>query len=181
VKEGRDMNHKIPLCAVILTFGLFAGCIQSDSPNIAFGQFYEEPETNGTNSFNSSNSTQPSNPTVADIVLLSQKLKKASSIDTYRHVIGQVKNIGNEPATLVRADLTIYDKNGNLLGTAWSYVTGDILNPNQKSTFDMGSPKEDFKGMDHYELSLKWKNPDGSQGYKENAQIYKSNSTEAKD
>jgi len=27
--------------------------------------------------------------------------------------------------------------------------------------------------MDHYEISLQWKNPDFSDGYIENAQIYK--------
>ena len=29
--------------------------------------------------------------------------------------------------------------------------------------------------MDHYELSLQWRNPDFTEGYVENAQIYRSN------
>ena len=112
-------------------------------------------------------------------MLLSQKLKKAEF--GTRHLIGQVKNIGNDTASSSRVDLTTFDKNGDILGTTWSYVEGDTLGPNQKSTFDLGTSEDDFKGMDHYELSLRWDNSDGTEGYVENAKIYKTNTTDSND
>jgi hypothetical protein len=37
----------------------------------------------------------------------------------------------------------------------------------------MTSSIDNFKGMEYYEISLEWKKPDGSQGYVQNAKIYK--------
>jgi hypothetical protein len=70
-----------------------------------YGQFFENSETNDndTNSSNfASNSTSSEN---ADIVLLSQKLKKASF--GFRDLVGQVKNIGNDTAESVNVLLTV--------------------------------------------------------------------------
>jgi hypothetical protein len=53
--------------------------------------------------------------------------------------------------------------------------------PGQKSTFKFFASSDTFKGMDYYELSLEWSNADGSQGYVENAKIYKSNTTDTND
>jgi hypothetical protein len=108
-------------------------------------------------------------------VLLSQKLKKGSF--GYRDLVGQVKNIGNDTAESVKIVLDTFDKNGDIIGTDYTYATANTLEPNQKSSFDLSSQSENFKGMDHYEISLQWNNPDFSEGYVENAQIYKSNST----
>ena len=141
-----SVKFEISLSTIILTLVLFTGGIQFENAELAYGQFFE---TNST-----FNSTGSDNPDAAEIVLLSQKLKKAEF--GTRHLIGQVKNIGNDTASSSRVDLTTYDKNGDILGTTWSYVEGDTLGPNQKSTFDLGSSEDDFKGMDHYELSLRW-------------------------
>ncbi len=73
--------------------------------------------------------------------------------------------------------LTTYDKNGGVLGTDTAYARADTLNPNQKSAFDMLSPKDNFDGMDSYQLSLQWDNLDGTEGYVENAQLHKINGT----
>ena len=90
----------------------------------------------------------------------------------YRDLVGQVKNIGNDTASFVRIDLTTYDKNGDVLGTDLTYATANTLKPNQKSSFELSSSSDNFKGMDHYEISLQWRNPDFTEGYVENAQIY---------
>lgn len=119
-----------------------------------------------------STESESDNSGVAEIVLLSQKLKKSSS---YHNLVGQVKNIGNDTAQYVRIDATIYDKNGDVIGTDFGFATSKTLKPNQKSSFDLLS--DDFKGMDHYEISLQWRNPDFSEGYTENAQIYETNKT----
>jgi hypothetical protein len=158
-----------------MTFVLFTGGIQFESADVVYGQFYEDPETNSTSSSNStSNSTSSENPNAADIVLLSQKLKKSSF--GYRDLVGQVKNIGSDSAAYVEILLTVYDKRGDVIGTENTYADVDLLKPGQKSTFKFFASSDDFKGMDHYELSIEWQNhKDSSQGYLENAKIYKDN------
>jgi hypothetical protein len=132
-------------------------------------QFYAEvSNTDGTNA--TSSNTQDSNSS-ANIVLMSQKFKKAKFGIT--HVVGQVKNTGNDTARYVRIDLTTFDKNGDVLGTDYTYVTADTLKPNQKSSFDLSSTQDNFKGMKYYELSLQWQDSDGTDQYVENAHIVK--------
>jgi hypothetical protein len=57
-----------------------------------------------------------------------------------------------------------------------AFVT-TTLKPSQKSSFDLLSDNQNFKGMDNYEISLQWNNPDFGEACVENAQIYKDNST----
>ena len=160
---------KISLIAVTLTFLLSIYVVNFPVTDSIYGQFFE------TNSSElSSNFTSIESEDGANIVLLSQKLKKADIIDN-RHLVGQVKNIGNDTATSVRVDITTFDKSGGVLGTDYTYVTADSLRPNQKSAFDLGSDGDNFKGMDHYEISLQWSNSDGTEGYVENAKIHKDN------
>jgi len=158
------LNFKASLPSIVLTFVLFSGGMQFENTDVAYGQFFE------TNPSDSTNSTQSENADAADIVLLSQKLKKASF--GYRDLIGQVKNIGSDDAESVNILLTVYDKNGGVIGTDSTYADADTLKPGQKSSFKFFTSSDDFKGMDHYDLSLEWRNPDGSQGYTENAKIY---------
>jgi hypothetical protein len=146
------------------------------SPYSVYGQFFE---TNSTDLGSNSTSNQTDTSNGADIVLLSQKLKKASF--GYRDLVGQVKNIGDDTAQFVKIVLDTFDKNGDVLGTDETYVTADTLKPNQKSTFDLSSSSDNFKGMDHYEISLQWQNSDGTNGYVENAKIFKTNSTNTSD
>jgi hypothetical protein len=162
------LGFKISLSTIILTLVLFTGGNGFESADLAYGQFFETNSSNST-----SNSTASENPNDAKIVLVSQKLKKASF--GYRDLVGQVKNIGNESAESVNILLTVYDKNGGVIGTENTYADVDTLKPGQKSTFKFFASADDFKGMDNYELSLEWSNPDGSQGYVENAKIYKDN------
>jgi hypothetical protein len=128
----------------------------------------------GTDQSNStSNSTVSDIPNGSEIVLLSQKLKKASF--GLRHVIGQVKNIGPETADYVEVHLTTYNKDGEVIGTAFTFAEPSTLKSGQKSTFEISADTDNFKGMDHYELSLDWLNHrDSAQGYVEDAQLYKS-------
>jgi hypothetical protein len=158
------------LSAIILTSVLFIGGNGFGSAELAYGQFFETNSSDST-----TNSTESEDDNAADIVLLSQKLKKASF--GYRDLVGQVKNIGSESAETVNILLTVYDKNGGVIGTDSTYADASTLKPGQKSTFKFFTSSDDFKGMDHYDLSLEWSNPDGSQGYVENAKIYKPNTT----
>jgi len=144
---------------------LFSGGTQFENNEVAYGQFFETNSSDST-----TNSTQSENANAGDIVLLSQKLKKASF--GYRDLVGQVKNIGGDNAESVNILLTIYDKNGGVIGTDNTYADVGTLKPGQKSSFKFFTSSDDFKGMDHYDLSLEWNNPDGSQGYVENAKIF---------
>lgn len=168
------LGFKVLSATVILAFVLIFLLLTGtglQSGKIAYGQFFD-PETNDTNSSNSTlNSTSSEN---ADIVLLSQKLKKASF--GYRDLVGQVKNIGGDDAGSVVVRFTAYDKDGGVMGTDYTYADVDTLKPDQKSTFKIMMSTDDVKGMDHYDLSLQWSNPDGSQGYVENAKIYEATS-----
>jgi hypothetical protein len=113
------------------------------------------------------------NAPAVDVVLLSQKLKKGSG--DYNDIIGQVKNIGTDTVKFVKIGLTVYDKNGDVVGTDSTYSTASTLEPNQKSSFDIISTKDNFDGMASYELSLQWQDSDGTDQYVDNAQIYKVN------
>lgn len=117
------------------------------------------------------------NSSPQDLVLLSHKLKKGSG--NYNDVIGVVKNLGSETVEFVKIGINVYDKSGNLIGTDSTYAESTTLEPNQKSSFDIFTPKDNFNGMDSYELSLSWQTLDGADKYVDNAQIYKEQSTKA--
>jgi hypothetical protein len=173
------LSLKVSLASTILTFVLFTGVMTLGSADLAYGQFFEDSDTNNTDTNTNSSSTESDGSNAAEIALLSQKLKKSSF--GYRPLVGQVKNIGNDTAQFVQIVVTTYDKNGDVIGTANGFATATSLKPNQKSAFQLSSQNQNFKGMDHYEISLQWRNPDFSEGYVENAKIYKSNTTDTSD
>lgn len=105
-----------------------------------------------------------------DLVLLSHKLKKGDG--NYNDIIGQVKNIGSDTLEFVKIGVNIYDKNGDIVGTDSNYAESTTLEPDQKSSFDIFSSKDNFEGMESYELSLSWQKSDGNNEYVDNAQVY---------
>lgn len=107
-----------------------------------------------------------------DVVMLSQKLKKGGG---YNDIIGQVKNLGSDTVEFVKIGLTVYDKNGDVVGTDSTYAAATTLKPNQKSSFDIFSSKDNFQGMKSYELSLQWRDSNQENQYVDNVQIYKEN------
>jgi hypothetical protein len=142
--------------------------------NFAYGQFFDKSDakSNITNSSKFSlNSTTSEKSNVSGLVLLGQKLNNASF--GYRVLAGQIQNIGNDTAKSVVVRLTTYDKDKGVIGTDFTYPHLRNLKPNLKSTFKMTSSIDNFKRMEYYEISLEWKKPDGSQGYVQNAKIYK--------
>jgi hypothetical protein len=164
------LGFKVCIATAVLTFALFTGGVTFESTRLVHGQFFEDSDTNVTGTDTNSSSMG------SEIVLSSQKLKKASFGS--RNLIGQVKNIGTETADYVAVHLTTYNKDGGVIGTAFTYAEPSTLHAGQKSTFEIFADTDDFKGMDHYELSLDWLNHrDSAQGYVENAKIYKPNTT----
>ena len=166
--------------AGIMTFILLIAGMVFQNADFAYGQFFENLQTNNnlTNSSKfSSNSTSSEKSTVAGIVLLRQKLNNASF--GYRVLEGQIQNKGNDTAKSVVVRLTVYDKDKGVIGTEFTYPHLRNLKPNLKSTFKITCSIDNFIGMEYYEISLEWKKPDGSQGYVGNAKIYKANTTDA--
>jgi hypothetical protein len=164
--------------AGIMTFILLIAGMVFQNADFAYGQFFENLQTNSnvTNSSKfSSNSTLSENSNVTGIVLLRQKLNNASF--GYRVLEGQIQNKGNDTAKSVIVTLTVYDKNKGIIGTQFTYPHVRTLKPNLKSTFRMTSSIDNFKAMEYYEISLQWKKPDGSKGYVESAKIYKQSKT----
>src|SRR5438093_6197030 len=164
--------------AGIMTFILLIAGMVFQNADFAYGQFFENLQTNNnlTNSSKfSSNSTSSEKSTVAGIVLLRQKLNNASF--GYRVLEGQIQNKGNVTAKSVIVTLTVFDKDSGIIGTQFTYPYVRTLKPDHKSTFMMTSSIDNFKGMKYYEISLEWKKPDGSKTYVENAKIYKQNKT----
>lgn len=124
------------------------------------------------NSDNKSSVAETTAPT-DDVVLLSHRLKKGSG--DYNDIIGQVKNIGSDTVEFIKIGLTVYDKNGDVVGTDSTYADATTLESSQKSSFDIISTKDNFDGMESYELSLHWRDSDGTDQYVENASVYKIN------
>ena len=175
------MQFKLPLLTIILATVLIF-TISAFQNNFAFGQFLKDSNTNenGTNSESgnfTSTESGDSNPT--DIVVLSQNLKKEES--GYRDLVGQVKNTGAGTASSIVVRLSVYGKDGGVVGSDYTDADRDTLPPGQKSTFSFSTESQNFEGMDHYELSLEWVNPDSSQGYKEMAVTYKQNESGSKE
>jgi len=69
--------------------------------------------------------------------------------DDYNDIVGQVRNMRTDSVELVRVGLTVYDKNGNVVGTDSSYTQATRLELNQKSSFDIHLNKDNF---DAYEI-----------------------------
>lgn len=179
------MNHKTVLASIILIFTLFTGGMVFESPKVGYAQFFDNSQNNDTNfsnstaiSSNSTSNTTAEHANSAELVLLSQKLKKASSTGT-RELIGETKNIGKGATKGVGVLLTIYDKNGGLIATESTSAASSYLKPGEKTTFKFLGQPDWFEGMDHYELGLSWDNADGTggSGSKDNVQIYENDTS----
>jgi hypothetical protein len=169
------LAFKILLATITLTLVFIMGGIQFQNADFAYGQFFENSGNKIVGTTNSSkfslNSTTSENSNVSGLVLLSQKLNNASF--GYRVLEGQIQNKGNDTAKSVVVRLSVYDKDKGVIGSEFTIPHVHTLKPNHKSSFKMTSSIDNFKGMEYYEICLEWKKPDGSNGYVENAKIYK--------
>ncbi|MDR0128705.1 FxLYD domain-containing protein [Priestia megaterium] len=87
--------------------------------------------------------------------------------NTFMFLRGQVKNTTKTPADDVSVGVAIYDKNDNLITTAYGQVQ-DTVNPGQKLPFEAQSPFLNFNTVtqpDHYEFfAYSYKYPEGTAG-----------------
>ncbi|MGB8766593.1 MAG: hypothetical protein WCC79_04660, partial [Nitrososphaeraceae archaeon] len=85
------LDLKVLSATLTLTFVLFTGGDTFESTNLARGQFFEDSDSNITDTGTNITDTGTNSSSMgSEIVLLSQKLKKASFGS--RSLIGQVKN-----------------------------------------------------------------------------------------
>ena len=110
--------------------------------------------------------------TKAKIILTGQEYVENDD-SNYDDISGQVKNIGNGTAESIKTTFTFYDSNGNMVGTDYTYLDLDKLNPGQKTPFSLMLDKTEIKNGAQYELSLSWYNPDGTEEYIEDVKVTK--------
>lgn len=87
------------------------------------------------------------------------------------NISGQIMNVGNGTAESIQVIFTYYDKKGNVIGSDYTYANQDNLKAGQKSPFSQMVNEEIGDDMEAYEISLSWKNSDGSEEYLENVQL----------
>jgi hypothetical protein len=100
-----------------------------------------------------------------DVILLSAKLNSDE-------IVGQVKNVGDDPAEFIKIGVTGYDADGNVVATGDTYSDAKTLKHNQKSSFNI-LLSEAFKDMKTYDLSLQWRNSLGVDEYVDDVNITK--------
>ncbi len=126
-------------------------------------------------SVNNNNNSQLQIKTIEDttkakIILTGQKYIENDD-SNYDDISGQVKNIGNGTAESIKTTFTFYDGNGNMVGTDFTYIDVDKLNPGQKAPFSLMIDKTEIQNGAQYEISLSWDNPDGTEEYIEDVEV----------
>lgn len=112
------------------------------------------------------------NTTKANLILTSHKYVENDK-SNYDDIVGQVKNIGNELAESVKVIFTFYNNNGDIVGTDFTFLETDNLNPGQQAPFSGSVDKREIKGAVNYEIALAWYNSDGLEEYIEDVSVTK--------
>ena len=101
--------------------------------------------------------------------MVSKNFSNASRVEIVSHglkkrkytkspsIVGEVKNLGNEPVNYVKVMATFYDSNGNVVDTAWTFAgdTADTdLQPEQTAPFEISLIDE--TPFHHYKLDVTW-------------------------
>ena len=65
-----------------------------------------------------------------------------------------MKNLGSDTLEFIKIGVSVYDKNGALVGTDSTYAESSTLEPNQKSAFDIFSSKDNFVALQNFMNNL---------------------------
>jgi len=106
------------------------------------------------------------------IILLSQKYKSSKFSD---EIVGQVKNVGNGTADRIKIHFSLFDENGELIGSEYTHAEQDFLKPGQKSPFKKFIDEDTGDDVEAFEVSLSWRNSDRTEEYIENVDIENEN------
>ncbi len=77
-----------------------------------------------------------------NIILVKESLNETQDFLGNFKLLGELKNIGGRPAIFVKISLTLKDKNGKVMGTAFSYVNGSVFKQDSIETDTCLQPDE---------------------------------------
>lgn len=92
---------------------------------------------------------EPSELPRQDLVVLSHNHYEDNG---WLHIRGEVQNTGSTPAEFVEVIVTLYDTNGNVVGTDFTFADLDTIPAGGVSPFETGT--DHYPGFDHYELQV---------------------------
>jgi hypothetical protein len=72
----------------------------------------------------------------------------------YNTIIGQVRNDNPYPIELAKVIATVYDLHNKVIDCHTGYVSADVLNPGQVSSFTIHAVNRDIAEVDDYRLQL---------------------------
>lgn len=105
-------------------------------------------------------STPGSTPTAevpAAVTVLDTWSRFIDSIDSL-HVVGEVKNTTGENVQFVKVTVNLFDTQGHLLDTDFTYTSEDVIEPNQQSCFEAifldSPPLQDIASVE-FEVSFR--------------------------
>lgn len=84
-----------------------------------------------------------------DIVIVSHESYQDGD---WLHVRGEVKNTGTTQAEYVKLIVTLYNTDGKVVGTDYTYTSLDIVQPGETSPFETGT--DHWPDFDHYEIQV---------------------------
>jgi len=70
----------------------------------------------------------------------------------YFHVVGEVRNNGDQPMAFVKVVATLYDDADQVTGTDFTYTELDVIPPGGKSPFETGT--DQWQGTTKYKLQV---------------------------
>jgi hypothetical protein len=140
--------------------------------NIVMKAEQKKASENNNNNISQLQTKTIEDTTKAKIILTGQNYIENED-SNYDDINGQVKNIGNGTAESIKTTFTFYDSNGNMVGTHYTYIDVEKLNPGQKAPFSLNIDKREIQNGAQYEISLSWVNPDGTEEYIEDVDVTK--------
>lgn len=91
---------------------------------------------------------------------------KSHKIKDDNTLIGQVQNNASSAVSFVKIIATYYDQNGDIMGTDSTFSDPYDLKPNMKAPFQMSLGEDVVGGIGSYDLTITWRNTDGSEDSK---------------
>lgn len=86
---------------------------------------------------------------VGDIKVLSHEgyYVTGTMVGNYVEIFGELQNIGNRNLRFIKLTATLYDSDGKVIGTDYTYASTDILLPAEKAAFSImkGPTGEDYE------------------------------------
>jgi hypothetical protein len=82
------------------------------------------------------------------------EILSSSTYERYEwlHIVGEVLNEGSVPMSYVKIVATLYNAEGDVVGTGFTYTALDVIPPGGKAPFDLGT--DEYAGFESYKLQV---------------------------